>query len=135
MLVTALYDQAVVLDHLIGVLLGKGGIHVWILFRHCNVVGQALVFVQQIFDDRILCAGLDDPIDAHILLQGVDHRLGIAGNGIELRGTDIVSGQMGGKGGHKDIDDYQDGQHYGGDSQRVRAAFRCLTVSLAVSGG
>ena len=49
-----------------------------------DVVGQALVLVEQILDDVVLLAGLDDPVDGHVLLQGVHHNLGVAGDGVEL---------------------------------------------------
>ena len=88
----ALHDQAVVGDALAGVLLGKSGIDIWVLFRHLNVVGQTFVFAQQVFDHIVFFAGLNDPIDGHILLKIVDHDLCVAGNGVELAGADVIVG-------------------------------------------
>ena len=113
----ALNDQAVVGDALAGVLLGKGGIDVRVLFHHLNVVGQAFVLAQQVFDHIVFFAGLHDPIDGHILLKIVDHDLCVAGDGIELAGADIIVGhglrQRRGEHIHRN----QNRQHDGRDDQ------------------
>ncbi len=33
-------------------------------FDHCDVVGEAVIFVQEGLDHIVLLAGLDDPVDA-----------------------------------------------------------------------
>ena len=127
--VAALHHQAVVLHRLVGVLLGKGGVHVRVLLDHRDVVGQALVLVEQVLDDVVLLAGLDDPVDGHVLFQGVDHHLGVAGDGVELGGADIVFGQGGGQGGHQHIHRDENGQHHRRDNQGVGAALKGDAVS------
>ena len=83
-LIPALHDQAVVLDRFIGILLSKSWIYIGVFLHDCNVIGKALVFTQQVLDDIVLFTGLDDPINGHILIQRIDHHLGITGNGVEL---------------------------------------------------
>ena len=78
------HHQRVVADVLIGVLPGKGGVHIRISLHHFDMIRQALIFGKQIVNDIVLLAGLDDPVNGHVLLQRVDHGLCIAGNGIEL---------------------------------------------------
>ena len=72
---TALHNKAVVVDRIVCVLLSKGWIDVRILFHHCNMVGEAVIFAQQVFDDLVLLAVLHHPIDGHILIQGIDGSL------------------------------------------------------------
>ena len=120
--VAGLNDQAVVGDLLVGVLLGEGGVDVGVALGHGDVVGQALVLAQQVFDDVVLLARLHHPVDGHVLLQGVDHHLGVGGDGVQLGGADIVLGQRGGQRGHKQVDHDQQRQHHRRDDQRVGAA-------------
>lgn len=88
--------RLLVLDGLVGVLLGKGGEDVGILFNHLDVVGEAVLFAQQVFDHLVLFAGLHHPVDGHVLLQGVHHQLGVASDGVELRRADVVFRKGGG---------------------------------------
>ena len=85
----ALHHQTVVLNHLIRILLGKGRKYIRILFDNLNVFGKAVVFIKEILNHLILLTGLDDPIDGHILLQGIYNYLRITGNGIKLRSADV----------------------------------------------
>ena len=87
------HDEGIVAHGLIGVLLGKGRVHIRVFLHHIDVVGQAVIFGKQIVDDIVLLAGLDHPIDGHVLLQCIHHSLGVAGDGIELGGADIQLGK------------------------------------------
>ena len=68
-LIAAFHHQAVVGHLLVGVLLGEGGVNVGVALFHRDVVGEAVVFFQQVLDDVVLLAGLDDPVDGHILFS------------------------------------------------------------------
>ena len=131
----ALHHQAVVLHRLVGVLLGEGGVDVGVFLDHGNVVGQALVFAQEVFDHRVLLAGLHDPVDGHVLLQRVDHHLGVAGDGVELGGADVVLGQAGGQGAHQKIEDDEQRQHRRRQHQRVGSALKGLAAVPRRAGG
>ena len=85
------------------------------------MAGEAVVFFQQVFDHFIFLARLHHPIDGHILFQGVDHHPGIAGDGIEPGGADVVSGHRDGQGGDKNVDHNQDRQRVGASAQGVPA--------------
>ena len=89
--IATLHNEAVVGHRLVGVLLGEGGVHVRVFLHHLDVVGQALVFAQQVFDDVVLLPRLHHPVDGHVLFQGVDHHLGVAGDGVELGGAHVIS--------------------------------------------
>ena len=134
-LIAALHDQTVVLDSLAGVLLGEGGVDVGVLLDDLYMVGEAFIFAQQVLDDLVLLAGLDDPIDGHILLQGVDHHFGVAGDRVELGGADIILGHGGGQRGHKDIHHHQDRQEHCGHGQGIGAALQRLPVFFASPKG
>ena len=133
--VSAFHDQAVVLYRLAGVLLGKGGVDVGVFLDHGNVVGQALVFAQEVFNHRVLLAGLHDPVDGHVLLQRVDHHLGVAGDGVELGGADVILGQVGGQGAHQKVEDDEQRQHRRRQHQRVGSAQKGLAAVPRRAGG
>ena len=86
------HNEGVVCHGLVGILLGKGGVHIRVLFHHLDAVRQAVVFGKEIVNHIVLLTGLDHPVNGHVLLQGVHHRLGIAGDGIELGGADVQLG-------------------------------------------
>ncbi len=121
-LVAALHDQAVVGYVLVGILAGEGGKHVRVLLHHGNVGGQPFVLAQKIFDDLVLLAGLNHPVDGHVLLEGVRHHLGAAGDGVEIGGGHVVFGQGGGQHRCQHIHRHGNGQHQGGHCQRIGAA-------------
>lgn len=129
----ALHHEAVVLHRLAGVLLGKGGIDVGILLDHRDVVGEAVIFVQEGLDHIVLLAGLDDPVDGHVLLQRIDHHLGVAGDGVELAGADVIFRQIGRQSRDQDIQCNQDGQHHRGGDERIGASLEGDAVSLRPS--
>ena len=133
-LVPALHHQTVVLYRLVGVLLCKGGVDIGVLFLHRNVVGETFVFVQQVLNDLILLAGLNDPVDGHVLFQSIDHYLGVTGNGVELGGADIVLGQGGGQRRDQNVDHNHQRQYHGGDDQRVGASLEGNVIFGCLAG-
>ena len=130
--VAALHHQTVVFCGFVGVLLGEGGIDIGVFLDHLNVIGKTVVFAQQVFNDLVLFAGLHDPVDRDILLQGVDHHLGVAGNGIQLGCADVVLCHGRGQDGDQDIDHNQQCQHHGGNDQRVGTALKGNAVAPRV---
>ena len=120
--VAALHHQGVVVNGAVRVLLGEGGVHVRIPLLHGDMVREALVPVQELADHVVLLVGLDDPVDGDILRQGVHHAFGVAGDGVELAGADVVLRGAGGHGGDEHVHRDQYGQHHGGHSGGIGAA-------------
>ena len=60
-------------------------IHVRIFLLDRDMVGKAVVLVEQRFDDRILLVGLHDPVDRHIVLEIIHNRFRVARDRVELR--------------------------------------------------
>ena len=120
--VAAFHHQAVVGHVLVGVGLGKGGVDVGVALDDADMAGQCLVFREQVLDDLVLLAGLDDPVDRDVLVQRVDDDLGVGRDGVELGGADIILCQVGGQRRGQQVDGDEQRQRHGRDRQRVAAA-------------
>ena len=108
-------QQGVVIDLGNAVVIQKRGIQVRVPGSEDEVGGLCLVALQQLLQARVLLAGLDNPVDGHVLGKPLQQLPALLGQGIELAFRHIPAGEGAGQDLGEEIEGDDNGQSQAAD--------------------